>query len=113
MSQNFNLHSFTRGVACAATTTKVDNAASAFTVLAASDARAGFIIENDAGGAAVKIKLGSGAAADDYSFALAAGTRYECVGGAVYVGVITAIAASASGALRVTSLSATKIDIGF
>lgn len=113
MSQNFNLHTFTRGVACAATTSKVANSASAFTVLAANDARAGFILENDAGGASVKVKLGAAVAADDYSFTLAAGARYECPGTGVHVGIITAIAASASGALRVTELAPTKIDIGF
>lgn len=110
---NFNLHSFTRGIPCTAAVTKVSNAASSFTVLAASDARCGFIIENDSGGAAVKVKLGADAAADDYSFLLAAGARYECPPDAVYVGIITAIAASASGALRVTQLTPTRIDIGF
>ena len=113
MTQNFNLHTFTRGLPCTATVAKVANSDSVFTVLAASDARAGFIIENDSGGAAVKVKLGSGAAADDYSFLLAAGARYECPPGAVYVGIITAIAASVSGALRVTQLTPTRIDIGF
>lgn len=112
MSQNFNLHSFQRGVACTATTAKVTNSDTVFTVLAANDARAGFILENDSGGAAVKIKFGSGAAADDYSFVLAAGTRFVA-DGAIYMGVITGIAASVSGALRVVELTPTKIDIGF
>jgi hypothetical protein len=108
----FNLSSMTRGVACTASSAKVVNDSSVFTVLAANDNRAGFIIENDSGGAAVKIKFGSAAAADDYTFLLAAGARYECPAGAVYVGVITGIAASVSGALRVTELTATGISIG-
>lgn len=112
MAENFNLHSFSRGVACTATVTKVPNAATSFTVLAANGARAGVIIENDSGGAAVKVKLGAAADTDDYSFLLAAGARSPEIA-AVYVGVITAIAASASGALRVTELSPTKIDIGY
>lgn len=52
----------------------------------------------------VLIKLGAGAAANDYSFVLNEGDRWETTGDLSYQGTISAIIASGTGVIRITSL---------
>lgn len=80
-------------------TTKVSAAATNTVLATAKLERLGLSIQNDSGGANLKVKLGTPAAADDYGILLEPGATYEVPFG--YIGVVTGIWDSASGAARV------------
>lgn len=86
------------------TTTKVSASDTVVQLLPASNgSRLYGSIYNDVGSADLKVKLGSGAAADDYGLVLAAGAFFEVPDG--YQGIVTGIWASATGAARVMDVS--------
>lgn len=86
------------------TTTKVAASATVVNLLAASNgSRLGAAIYSDPGSADLKIKMGTAAAADDYSVLLSAGDYFEVPSG--YIGAVTGIWTAATGAARVTEFT--------
>lgn len=87
-----------------ATLSQPANSASSFTVLAANPSRRGAMIFNDAA-TNVYIAMAATASTTAYTYQLQAGVGYYELPAPVYKGLITGIASSATGNLRVTELT--------
>lgn len=88
-----------------ATVSKVAASATVVTLLDAEGQRESLIIFNDST-AILYVKLGDAAAADDFSFSMAAGAYWEPPAqDGIYTGNITGFWAAVNGKARITSIS--------
>lgn len=91
--------------AATATLANVAGSASAVTLIAANTARLGTYIHNDST-AVLYVKYGADASATSFTVKLAAGAFWEMPNRPIYTGLISGLWASATGAARVTEMTA-------
>lgn len=86
-----------------ATLANVNGSASSVTLLAANDNRYGAVIVNDSA-ATLYLKYGSTASSTSFTYKVDPGATWEMPRTMLYVGIITGIWSSATGAARTTEL---------
>ena len=103
LGSNGGLKVEANGAKNTATVARVAASATAVTLLAANANRRRVIIYNDSA-VNLYIKLGSAASATDFTYLLGAGDTYESPTDWVYIGAVTGVWASATGAAQVTEI---------